>query len=190
MRSLEPKSKSSGKRANGQRCFNSLQARLRHQGPLGYFLFFVIFFDKPEHSLNVRSVVTSDKIGWTYISYGHHLPNFSSSFTIRNNIIHFLVTKILDDGNKARSTNLDQIRATRLEKKKQDRLTVSFHKISMNTNIIIRFKLSYYCKNTLVHGNKAKPICTAIRPSLKILNFYLHCNKATFENFKFLFAPQ
>ena len=66
------------------------------------------------------------------------------------------MTKILDDGNKARSTNLDQIRATRLEKKKQDRLTVSFLKISMNTNMIIRFKLSYHCKNTLVHGNKAK----------------------------------
>ena len=77
------------------------------------------------------------------------------------------MTKILDDGNKARSTNLDQIRATRLEKKKQDRLTVSFLKISMNKNIIIRCKLAYYWKNRLVHGNKAK-----------------------LENFRFRFAAQ
>ena len=37
---------------------------------------------------------------------------------------------------------------------------------------------------TLVHGNKAKPICTAIRPSSKIGKIDLHRNKAKPEIFQ------
>ena len=36
---------------------------------------------------------------------------------------------------------------------------------------------------TLEHGNKAKPICNAIRPSLKFLKVSLNRNKAKLENF-------
>ena len=34
-----------------------------------------------------------------------------------------------------------------------------------------------------MHGNKAKPICTAIRPSSKILNFDLYRNNAKLRRF-------
>ena len=44
-------------------------------------------------------------------------------------------------------------------------------------------------KNTLVHAKKAKPICTAIRPSLKISKVSLHHDKAKLQNLKRLFAP-
>ena len=45
-------------------------------------------------------------------------------------------------------------------------------------------------KTTLLHGNKAKPICTAIRPSSKFWKIILHRNKAQLENFKSYFASQ
>ena len=35
---------------------------------------------------------------------------------------------------------------------------------------------SFFYLSTLVHGDKAKPVCTAIRPSLKISNFDLQRN--------------
>ena len=43
---------------------------------------------------------------------------------------------------------------------------------------------------TLVHGNKVKRICIAIRPSSKIWNFDLHSNMAKLENFESKFALQ
>ena len=42
---------------------------------------------------------------------------------------------------------------------------------------------------TLVHGNKAKPICTAIRPSSKIWKVILQRNKAKLGRFSLALLP-
>ena len=59
----------------------------------------------------------------------------------------------------------------------------------------IKFRALGKCKvcliiTRLVHDNKAKPICTAIRPSSKIMKVSLHRNKVKPENFESQFAPQ
>ena len=41
----------------------------------------------------------------------------------------------------------------------------------------------------MVHSNKAKPICTAIRPSSKIPNFDSHRNKAKLGRFSLALLP-
>ena len=69
-------------------------------------------------------------------------------------------------------------------------VNINFLLLFITNFIIIYNKLNFRENPTLVHGNKAKPICTAKGPSSKICEVILHRNKAKLKNFKSHFAPQ
>ena len=94
-----------------------------------------------------------------------------------------LLSKCLDN-----LSNLEKLYLTNTRLTKEN-----FKAISCRTGFFYQNSLFFIVNIrilTLVHGNKPMPICTAIRPSSKILKVSLHRIKAKPENSEIQFASQ